>query len=234
MNTINEIATNDFLSQAMNKTKKIETKEKKFYEEWLCWPDLTPAQQEILANDQDSTLPYTSAIYIGKSGIGKTYSTLLLIKKCLLDLHTILYAQGKRRQDLTNAMHNYSPLFYSHNAIVALSNTLIFGSGDEKYIARLQIQSMKEATVLVIDDFSTKKVGGSGFSDNKIDSIYYDIFNYRYDNKENNTTIITSNDSIEIMESNESNQAIKTISRMLGAVNNNIVRLDNTRDKRIN
>ena len=178
----------------------------------------------------DPALKPISQVFAGSAGIGKTVAALLLQRdhmRSIYDNHT-----DKIQSNKYFLMWN-SPKFVRFNHILELINLRKFGTDEQKSASYYELEAIKEVKFLVIDDFSSRKSGAkSEFYDTERDLYFQDLLDHRYGNREKLITIITTNDSLSEMQSNNSWIHEKTLSRMLGIIENRFYESKNRIDKR--
>lgn len=229
-NKIDNIMNKDFLSHVLSQPNLQNTAYRtlEWYENWLFWHKMRNDEKKIFKSLLEPEIAYESAIYISQTtGVSKTANTILLIAKVVKNLYDHFYALGYRKEDLKNKIHNYSPIYYTHGEIVQLARDLSSNSGDERTNAKILLRDIMEARCLIIDDFSTAKMGG--VIDGKLELLYSSIIDTRDNNRESTVTIITTNEDIDTMNNNFPD---KIISRMLGMVNQNLLGPTSKVDKR--
>lgn len=189
-------------------------------------------QELMFTATTDPALKPISQVFAGSAGIGKTVAALLLQRDHLRNIYDKYSEQVAKNKYFLSWN---SPKFVRFNHILDLINLRKFGTDEQKSSSFYELEAIKEVKFLVIDDFSSRKAGTkSEFYDTERDLFFQDLFDFRYGNREKFITIITTNDSLQEMQSSNSWIHEKTMSRLLGIVDGRFYESKNKVDKRNN
>jgi DNA replication protein DnaC len=194
------------------------------------WQQLTDIEKHIIIEQKIKLgIKPISAIYAGASGIGKTTQTILLMNALIRDT-------AKNEYYVANPefLGWVGFKFVKHNRICELVNLKKFGTDEQKASSSIELEDLKEAKYLIIDDFSCRRSGSkSDYLDNELDKFMQDLFEQRYGKKDTTLTILTTNETLaQFKDANYSYLSLKTVSRILGAVNSNYYESKKVKDLR--
>lgn len=156
--------------------------------------------------------PFKSYFITGNAGIGKTFLALQIVKDSLKRSPVIAeFIDNRPNPDPQNlAPQNESQLieFVKAQDIIRIARQQYSDNQDEKVEAKQSIKAWKIREVLIIDDLGAENT--TEFAKSTV----FDIIDYRYDNKDNCQTIITSNVDLDDLTKTYSDRTTSRINGM--------------------
>jgi DNA replication protein DnaC len=138
--------------------------------------------------------PFNSYFITGRAGIGKTFLAIQIVKDGLKRSPVAAdFIDNRPNPDPNNlAPQNESQLieFAKAQDIIRIARQQYSDSQEERIEAKYSIKAWKLRETLIIDDLGAEQT--TEFAK----AVMFDILDYRYDNKDNCQTIITSNVSL--------------------------------------
>lgn len=211
--------------------QKEEVKHKYQLLNWYKY-DISDLQREIIDNeskDININIPYNCLISKKQTGVGKTS---LAIQKLKEYTNEFIDKNKDKLETNPNLLFWYSADFITFNQILDLINKAKFGAGVDKSNAYDKLNELKQAKMIVIDEFKANKSGAkSDYYDVECDNYFCELFESLYGS--NAKVIITTNNTLDEFKNN-SWITQRTFSRLVASIKGNFITLDSEIDRRIN